>query len=98
MAVLGLTLDKFDYELKADPDRGTDKATKFTLQALPAKVVIALKDGNSDAEHKFKDGSLTIDSIKLKGKATETLVKVLRIGLKGWTNLKNQTEKTLRSP
>jgi len=86
MAVLGLSLEQFDYELKSDPDRGTDLATKFTLQVLTTKVALAFKDGNAKFEQKFKGADDS--SINMDVRTNETQVNTIRIGLKGWTNFK----------
>lgn len=85
MAIHGLRLDTTrPYESKYDPDRGTDKATVFTLGTLDSRTFGRIKD---QATQFVVDPNAPNDEVRTSVNASEVNYQTVQYGLKGVKNL-----------
>lgn len=70
----------FDYVLKCDRDKPVEDQTVFKLSVLNAAEYAEIEDSTvvGDREHGFRTQS------------GSTILRVLRLGLRGWSNLRNE--------
>lgn len=70
------------FESPRDPDKGTDKATKFKISAIPARVYSQIKDKAT----KYTQDENNPDGIKAEFKPHEVAYDIVKFGLKGIEN------------
>lgn len=83
MALKGLTKASVrTFESANDPDKGTDKATKFKLRYLDSFVMAYLKDTLTS----FEADPLDPTKVKSLFNPTAVALETVRYGLSGWEN------------
>lgn len=79
MALRGVSpVETWDYESPADPDKGTDQATRFKLRTLDVTTMAELYDG-----------AMSLDGDKLKFNTNSMAIRAVRRGLAGWANFRD---------
>ena len=95
MPITGLSLDtETVVESTLDPDKGTDKATKFTICALDSRVYGRLKDKATTLalDPNRADSDTVMTSINSNEVAFETVM----YGLRGWENFVGSDGKEIK--
>ncbi len=82
-----------DFESDSDPDKGTDKATKFKLGGIPSRIYAQLKDKAT----RWAQDKENPDSVKAEFRHNDIARDIVRFGVKGFSNyslnFKTQPEK-----
>lgn len=92
MALKGLTKASIrTFESASDPDKGTDKATKFKLRFLDSFVMAHLKDTLTSFEADQQDPT----KVKTSFSPTAVALETVRHGLAGWENFVDEEGKDI---
>ncbi len=87
MALVGLTkAATVKYESQYDPQRGNEGATVFQLGTLDCFVAAYLQDNMAEFTPDLSDAS----GVRTVTKINQSRIDVVRFGLKGWENFKDQ--------
>lgn len=88
MALVGIRVGATrEYELKRDPERGTPEATKFLIGTVLARVAGWIKDRAATFTGSPDGGS----EITAAFHGNDAAYDLVRFGLKGWSNFRNDT-------
>ncbi len=77
------------FESPRDPDKGTPKASKFLLGAIPSRVYTFLKDNATNYRQQSKDGG---ESLSLEFMTQQYNRNLVAFGLKGFENYDTEWE------
>lgn len=95
MPITGLSLDtERVVESALDPDKGTDKATKFTICALDSRVYGRLKDKATTMMIDPSRGEQ--DAVQTNINSNEVAFETVMYGLRGWENFVGKDGKDIK--
>lgn len=87
MAIKALTLGTVrPYELKRDPDRGTDRATSFKIGAIDSVIAGVIVDSALEV---VVDQNRPDDTVNTRINNSVKNFKACQYGLRGWDNLQD---------
>ncbi len=87
MSLVGLRSDSTrDFQVNADPGKGTPDATVFELGTLTARVQVYLRDQST----KFKPDPDNEGEVIAEFLPNFSAFETVRFGLRGWTNFKDE--------
>ncbi|AHC30448.1 hypothetical protein CC53_gp031 [Rhizobium phage vB_RleS_L338C] len=87
MAIIGMDLStEKTFVFSGDPDKGTDKATKFRYSTLDSRILGILQDKATSVKVNPSAPDEDVDT-QINSKAFQ--FEVVQFGCKGWDNLKD---------